>query len=122
MGINAGAQVAIILLACRPCVVIVDYWDRFCTLGRAPLSKETLPDFYEWCRVTRHPRIFSGLTGCQRTPGFCAITRLLKEIYVTTSTKYVATQIKNKPREKVTTEKREVTTEEATKTGGSVET
>ena len=31
-------------------------------------------------------------------------TRLLKEIYVATSTKYVATQIKNKPREKVATE------------------
>ena len=31
------------------------------------------------------------------------ITRLLKEIYVVTSTKYVATQIKNKPREKVAT-------------------
>ena len=23
----------------------------------------------EWCRVTRHPRIFCGLTGCQKTPG-----------------------------------------------------
>ena len=41
------------------------------------------------------------------------ITRLLKEIYV-------ATQIKNKPREKVAIEKREATTEEATKTRGSV--
>ena len=45
MSIDAGAQVAIILLACRPCVVIVDYWDRLCTLGRAPRTKETLPDF-----------------------------------------------------------------------------
>ena len=25
------------------------------TLGRAPRTKETLPDFREWCRVTRHP-------------------------------------------------------------------
>ena len=48
------------------------------------------------------------------------ITRLLKEIYVATSIKYIATQIKNKPREKVVIEKREATTEEATKTGGSV--
>ena len=47
MGIDAGAQVAIILLACGPYVVIVDYWDRFCTLGRAPRTKETLPDFSE---------------------------------------------------------------------------
>ena len=31
-------------------------------------------------------------------------TRLLKEIYVATSTKYVATQIKKNPREKVATE------------------
>ena len=55
--INAGAQVAIILLACGSCVVIVNYWDMFCTLGRAPRTKETLPDFHEWCRVTRHPSI-----------------------------------------------------------------
>ena len=37
-----------------------------CTLGRAPRTNETLPDFREWCRVTRHPRVFRGLTGCQR--------------------------------------------------------
>ena len=49
-------------------------------------------------------------------------TRLLKEIYVSTSTKYVATQIKNKPREKVITKKREAMTEEATKIGSSVAT
>ena len=39
-----------------------------CSLGRAPRTKETLPNFREWCRVTRHPRIFRRLTGCQRTP------------------------------------------------------
>ena len=39
-----------------------------CTLGRTPCTKETLPDFREWCRVTRHPRVFRGLTGCQRDP------------------------------------------------------
>ena len=50
------------------------------------------------------------------------ITRLLKEIYVATSTKYVATQIKNKPREKVAIEKLEATTKEVTKTRGSVTT
>ena len=44
-------------------------WDRFCTLGRSPRTKETLPDFREWCWVTRHPLVFRGLTGCQRTPG-----------------------------------------------------
>ena len=40
-----------------------------CILGRAPRTKETLLDFREWCRVTRRPRVFRGLTGCQRTPG-----------------------------------------------------
>ena len=41
-------------------------------LGRAPRIKETLPDFLKWRRVTRHPLVFRGLTGCQRTPGFRA--------------------------------------------------
>ena len=66
VSIDAGAQVAIILLACGPCVVIVNCWDKFCILGRAPRTKETLLDFHEWCRVTRHPRVFRGLMGCQR--------------------------------------------------------
>ena len=41
-------------------------------LGRAPRTKVTLPDFLKWRRVTRHPLIFRGLTGSQRTPGFGA--------------------------------------------------
>ena len=41
-------------------------------LGRAPRTKETLPDFMKWRRVTRHPLVFRGLTGSQRTPGFGA--------------------------------------------------
>ena len=45
-----------------------------CTLGRAPRTKETLSDFHEWCRVTRHPRIFRGLMGCQRTPENWGVT------------------------------------------------
>ena len=49
-------------------------------LGRAPRTKETLPDFREKCRVTRHSRVFPGLTGSQRTPGFGA-SRKLFEIY-----------------------------------------
>ena len=35
-------------------------------LGRAPCTKETLPD------LTRHLFVFRGLTGSQRTPGFGA--------------------------------------------------
>ena len=52
-------------------------WDRFIQvlyLGRAPRTKETLPDFLKWRRVTRHPLVFRGLTGSQRTPGFRGVT------------------------------------------------
>ena len=43
-------------------------------LGKAPRTKETLPDFRERCRVTRQSRVFRGLTGSQRTPGFWGVT------------------------------------------------
>ena len=43
-------------------------------LGRAPRTKETLLDFLKWRRVTRHPLVFHGLTGSQRTPGFWGVT------------------------------------------------
>ena len=41
-------------------------------LGRAPFTKETLHYFLKWRRVTRHPFVFRGLTGSQRTPGIGA--------------------------------------------------
>ena len=59
-------------------------------LGRAPHTKETLPDFLKWRRVTRHPLVFRGLTGSQRILGFGAsqfslnpkdVTVLLNLIY-----------------------------------------
>ena len=37
-------------------------------LEHVSCRKETLPDFHEWRRVTRHPLVFRGLTGSQRTP------------------------------------------------------
>ena len=43
-------------------------------LGRAPRTKESLSDFLKWCRVTRHPLVFHGLTGSQRTPGNGGVT------------------------------------------------
>ena len=55
---------------------IVD-WDRFIQvlyLGRALRTKETLPDFLKWRRVTRPPLVFRGLTDSQRTPGFWGVT------------------------------------------------
>ena len=50
-----------------------------CILGRAPQTKETLPNFCEnmhpdkwdtivWYRVTRNPQEFRRLTSCQRDP------------------------------------------------------
>ena len=50
MSIDAGAQVAIILLACRSCVIIVNFLGQVLYLGRAPHTNETLPNFRE-CRV-----------------------------------------------------------------------
>ena len=41
-------------------------------LGRAPRTKETLPDFLKVASVTRPPLVFRGLTGSQRTRGFGA--------------------------------------------------
>ena len=58
-------------------MIYLTVWDRFIQelyLGRAPRTKETLPDFLKWRRVTRHPLVFRGLTGSQRTPGFWDIT------------------------------------------------
>ena len=43
-------------------------------LGRAPRTKETMPDFREKCRIIRHSQVFRGLTGSQRIPGFWDVT------------------------------------------------
>ena len=55
--------------------IILDYLGQdiqVLYLGRALRTKETLPDFLKWRWVTRHPLVFRGLTGSQRTPGFGA--------------------------------------------------
>ena len=49
-------------------------WDRLGTMGRAPRTRETLPDFRESGWVTGHSRVFSRLTGSQRTPGKWGVT------------------------------------------------
>ena len=71
MSIDAGAQVAIILLACRPCVVIVNCLGQVLYLGRAPRTKETLPDFRE-CRVG-----YSTSTSIPRVDGLSTDTPVL---------------------------------------------
>ena len=67
-------------------MVIVDVWDRCCTMGRAPLTKEALSDFPEECRVTRHSRIFRGLTGSQRIPGIWGVT----EVTISSAIPYIS--------------------------------
>ena len=55
------------------------YYYTGCILGRAPRTKETMPDFYEnmdpdkwdttvWYWVTQNLQEFRGLTGCQWDP------------------------------------------------------
>ena len=41
-------------------------WDKYMQvlyLGRAPRTKETLPDFRDKCWVTRHSRVFPRVDG-----------------------------------------------------------
>ena len=76
MSISLRAQVAVLdILHIFDCLrqVKADYL-QVLYLGRAPHTKETLPDFLKWRRVTRHPLVFRGLTGSQRTPGIWGVT------------------------------------------------
>ena len=52
----------------------IDVWDRLCIVGRAPCTRETLPDFRESGRITLHSRVFRRLTGSQRTPEIRGVT------------------------------------------------
>ena len=66
MSIVLWAQVAVF-------IHVMSYdvdWDKLGTMGRAPRTRETLPNFRESGRVTRHSRVFLKLTGSQRTPRF----------------------------------------------------
>ena len=76
MSISLWAQVAVLdILHILDCLGQVNAgYLQALYLGRAPRTKKTLPDFLKWCRVTRHPLVFCGLTGSQRTPGFCGVT------------------------------------------------
>ena len=49
-------------------------------LGRAPRTKETLPDFLKWRWVTRPPLVFRGLMGSQRTPVFWGVTWIVSSV------------------------------------------
>ena len=63
---NARAQEVIFTRYMRPLVVIVYIgtgYSQVLYLGRAPRTKETLLDFREKCRVTRHSRVFPRVDG-----------------------------------------------------------
>ena len=83
MSIGLWDQVAMLDIYC----IYWTVWDRFMQvmyLGRALCTKETLPDFLKWRRVTRPPLIFRGLTGSQRTPGFWGVTTCLSNPFYDT--------------------------------------
>ena len=65
MGIVVWAQEAVFIHICIV-VIILDCLGQvhaFLYLGRAPRTKETLPDFREKFRVTRHSRVFPRVDG-----------------------------------------------------------
>ena len=47
---------------------------RYCIWVELPIQRRLCPIFVKKCRVTRHSRVFRGLTGSQRTPGFWGVT------------------------------------------------
>ena len=50
-------------------------WDmicRCCGWVELPVQRRLCPIFLKWRRVTRHPLVFRGLMGSQRTPEFGA--------------------------------------------------
>ena len=72
MGIVVWAQEAIFIHICIIVIILDCLGQVSCKcfyLGRAPCTKETVPAFLKWRRVTRHPLVFRGLKGNQRTPG-----------------------------------------------------
>ena len=62
MSIGLWAQVAVLLMDCY-IGLLGHIIYRLCIPGRAPRTKETLPDFCEKCRVTRHLRVFPRVDG-----------------------------------------------------------
>ena len=59
MNIGLWAQVAVLIIDCYIGLFGTGFM-QVLYLGRAPRTKETLPDFREKCRVARHSRVFQG--------------------------------------------------------------
>ena len=62
MSIGLWAQVVVLFMDCY-IGLFGQVIYRLCTKGRAPRTKETLPDFRERCRVTWHSRAFPRVDG-----------------------------------------------------------
>ena len=62
MSIGLWAQVAVLLMDCY-IGLLGQVIYKLCIQGTAPRTKETLPDFREKCRVTRHSRVFPRVDG-----------------------------------------------------------
>ena len=73
MNIGLWAQVAVLIIDCYIGLFGTSFMPVL-YLGRAPRTKETLPDFREKCRVARRSRVLCGLTGSQQTLGFWGVT------------------------------------------------
>ena len=53
---------------------------KYCIWVELPVQRR-LPNFLKWCWVIRHPLVFRGLTGSQRTPGFWGVTISSSDIW-----------------------------------------
>ena len=62
MSIGLWAQVVVLLMDCY-IGLLGQVIYRLCIPVRALRTKETLPDFREKCRVTRHSRVFPRVDG-----------------------------------------------------------
>ena len=62
MSIGLWAQVAVLLMDCY-IGLLGQVIYMLCIPGRAPRTKETLADFREKCRVTRHSRVILWVDG-----------------------------------------------------------
>ena len=62
MSIGLWAQVVVLLMDCY-IGLLGQVIYRLCIPGRALRTKETLPDFREKRRVTRHSQVFSRIDG-----------------------------------------------------------
>ena len=62
MSIVLWAQMTVLLMDCY-IGLLGQVMYKLCIPGRAPRTKENLPDFREKCRVTRHSRVFPQVDG-----------------------------------------------------------